>query len=516
MTSPAAVSGFAPGYMGDYYETAFDGEHVIAFWSDNRSGVHKAYVDRLPLRFQLTLNQRFSTGLPVGSIGRWTGSSFGQQINSGYWVNALIGSTETFQAEDDLLPNPQTNALEKFHRWIGLPDSRNHQTFTIDGNTDQITAGLLPTDPGVSIWVGLLDGAIAGSANTVMFRDPWYYDFQDAAFPGTWRSGGMEESVLRSRSTATTGFHPELTSVFSGGPFPYRGVFLNQGYPGWGPPYYTVGAPETQSIGGWESYFVDWHGNPDSVAFQHPENTTTGVVFKAPSATVSARYKAHLGSSTPAATAANNQRKIVTASNGVSHAVYESGESIWYTRSNGSGWTQEQALRLFTNAKYPAIAWGYVAPFVQIHVVWQESTYVPYVGWRKRVWYLRSTDAGTTWENPVALCGGSYGDVWTSGDVDPLPVVATNGGSSAVVIWRKHDNYGSGFACLADPWNSGWSIQNVPATDGTTETPALVGADGWKLAYGKDAGKILYREFTVNSNGAFSFTSPEDLTAGYT
>jgi hypothetical protein len=84
-----------------------------------------------------------------------------------------------------------------------------------------------------------------------------------------------------------------------------------------------------------------------------------------------------------------------------------------------------------------------------------------------------------------------------------------------VVIWRKHDNYGSGFACRADPWNSLWSIQNIPATDGTTETPALVGADGWKLAYGKDAGKILYREFTVNSNGAFSFTSPEDLTAGY-
>lgn len=42
--TPAAIPGFAGGYMGDYYETAAYGGKIIPCWSDNTAGPWQAYV----------------------------------------------------------------------------------------------------------------------------------------------------------------------------------------------------------------------------------------------------------------------------------------------------------------------------------------------------------------------------------------------------------------------------------------------------------------------------------------
>jgi hypothetical protein len=74
-------------------------------------------------------------------------------------------------------------------------------------------------------------------------------------------------------------------------------VFLNQDYNIPGNPYYSVGAPQQQIIGGLESYFVNWdNANPSQVEFQNANALQTGVVFKQSNATATAKYKAHLAS----------------------------------------------------------------------------------------------------------------------------------------------------------------------------------------------------------------------------
>jgi hypothetical protein len=73
-------------------------------------------------------------------------------------------------------------------------------------------------------------------------------------------------------------------------------VFLNQ-YPPTDtshPPYYSVSAPSTQTISGFTSYFLGWTKSGATLA--DSTNDTTAVVFNSSGATVTAKYKAHLGS----------------------------------------------------------------------------------------------------------------------------------------------------------------------------------------------------------------------------
>jgi hypothetical protein len=67
--TPTPLSGFAAGYMGDYYETAASGGKAWACWSDNRSGQFQAYVSRATYTSTITVTA------PVGGESWAAGSS---------------------------------------------------------------------------------------------------------------------------------------------------------------------------------------------------------------------------------------------------------------------------------------------------------------------------------------------------------------------------------------------------------------------------------------------------------
>lgn len=72
--TPAAIPGFAGGYMGDYYETAaYDGK-IVPCWSDNRAGTWQAYVS--PSVLGPSINTT-----PLGNT---------ENLNGPYIVNANI------------------------------------------------------------------------------------------------------------------------------------------------------------------------------------------------------------------------------------------------------------------------------------------------------------------------------------------------------------------------------------------------------------------------------------------
>ncbi len=68
------ISGFAAGYMGDYYETAAYAGKVIPTWSDNRSGSWQAYVS--PISLGPSINHT-----PLGNT---------ENLSGPYTVNAII------------------------------------------------------------------------------------------------------------------------------------------------------------------------------------------------------------------------------------------------------------------------------------------------------------------------------------------------------------------------------------------------------------------------------------------
>ena len=121
----------------------------------------------------------------------------------------------------------------------------------------------------------------------------------------------------------------------------YKGVFANQPL-GAGNTHYSVSSTSSLTVLGFTSFFLNWVTSSGAATFQDPSAAQTPVVFNQANTTVTARYKAHLGSSVSNTTGPNNQRKICFVADKY-HLVYESSGEIYYCRStdNGSTWTQD-------------------------------------------------------------------------------------------------------------------------------------------------------------------------------
>jgi hypothetical protein len=123
------------------------------------------------------------------------------------------------------------------------------------------------------------------SGGTLQFNDPWYLNSD-----GTQGNNfGPQVNVPLNQNNGMSGAYNQTVG----------GVFLNQVPDPNDPnkPYYSVGAPNPNTIGGFESYFVNWdNANPSQVEFQNSNAAQTGVVFKQSGATATAKYKAHLAS----------------------------------------------------------------------------------------------------------------------------------------------------------------------------------------------------------------------------
>jgi len=113
-------------------------------------------------------------------------------------------------------------------------------------------------------------------------------DVTDSRFydpPYGYRNLGMNAPF----KSKTSPFRPTFESK-------YKGVFLNQGWPNWQPPYYSIKAisPQPITINGrtHNFYFLGWSASPQgSAEFRNANALETAVVFKQEGATVSANYK---------------------------------------------------------------------------------------------------------------------------------------------------------------------------------------------------------------------------------
>jgi hypothetical protein len=281
----------------------------------------------------VTIYQRLQDGTPVGTIGRWNGSSFDPRFPSGTQLQFEIGTTEVLHGDTNIY------STQKYHQWFEgqnpEPDVKNHHIFPIiAGLPEELTSRFHPTDPTITIKTDLVDlpGTTGGD---IQFRDPWYIDYQDPQYGYNWRNRGMQEARYLTRSLTNqfvNGWQPDFTTTYPESPnHPYRGVFLNQDYNDPGVPYYSVGAPSPNTIGGYESYFVNWTGHPDSVEYQNANAQQTAVVFKTANATAVAKYKAHLASSLAGATGSNSQRKLAGYDYLSLSLGYPSAGEIWLT-----------------------------------------------------------------------------------------------------------------------------------------------------------------------------------------
>jgi len=120
-----------------------------------------------------------------------------------------------------------------------------------------------------------------GVGGNVQFRDPWY--LADA-------SGNQPNQFF----TYNAPFSPTGAYNQSMG-----GVFLGQEVSG-GLPYYSVGAPNPNTIAGFTAYFQNWTGT--NVTYRSANKDTSAIVFTASNATAVANYKAHLASGSTAVT----------------------------------------------------------------------------------------------------------------------------------------------------------------------------------------------------------------------
>ncbi|MHB2154515.1 hypothetical protein ACX8XN_08970 [Calditrichota bacterium GD2] len=88
---------------------------------------------------------------------------------------------------------------------------------------------------------------------------------------------------------------------------------MEQGWPDWHPPYYSVKAEAQQTFAAHEQsitgYFLGWEGT--DVTFQYADQQETPLVFHAENAEARAIYKGHLASSAARATGYNNRRRAL-------------------------------------------------------------------------------------------------------------------------------------------------------------------------------------------------------------
>ena len=443
----------------------------------------------------VVVTQKHSNGdLTVAGIGRWT---TGPDFDSWCVPDSFMfpyPSTQCLRGYQDI------ESSEKYNAWyvntVIQSDVTNHHNFPITQTTNTLTSQLQPTTQGSIIKIDLLD-APGNYSGTVQFKDPWLIDSADAAHNNKPLNRGMN-ALYKSR---TAPFSPNIGTNYNGDV--YKGVFLNQNTQfQQGIPNYSVSEPLTQTnINGFTGYFQGWTASGATLADSTKD--TTAVVFNNAGATVTAKYKAHLGSSLSTATAtvnngaaASNQRKVASDnSDTFLHSVYCSSGSIWYTHeiTEGGTWTPEVKLG---DGRNPSIT---VTNSNTIHVVWENYTDQSHT--YSRVYYCRSTNCGQSWGSTT-----SFNGLEISGGLDATPIVI--GDYGALVVWRFGQSGSGGLSRVFEPNGANFRRQLVndfsaqlPSGSeiGYTTTPP-VSPEMYHLVFQSGSGVIKYHILYVNSD----------------
>jgi hypothetical protein len=300
----------------------------------------------------ITIEQRKEDNLLMTgtTIARWENGNAFNNYSVPVSFPVLFGSDETLRGDQSIISNPD----EKYNQWkiksVGVdPDIKNHHKFTIEYDTVTYISQFKKTYSNIIVKNALESSSTSG--DSIFFKDPWFIDSVDASHGNNLLNRGVS-AVWRNRPSP---FIPNTTTLFENNQT-YKGVFFDQGWPIWAPPYYSVKAEQVKNInlggalGTRTFYFQNWSGT--EVQFADATALQTGVVFKdnlpGVDPFVNANYKGHFLSNSSTALANNGQRKVVRDKNGFYHMVYESMNYIWYSKSlttNYQGeWTPDVKL----------------------------------------------------------------------------------------------------------------------------------------------------------------------------
>ena len=441
---------------------------------------------------QVVVDQRRNNGsrLSGTTIDRWTDPLFTElpitsQPNT-FSTNIL--SREVLRGYQQLVANP----TEKYRVWERnqveqLDTVQNHRGFTIALDYEDLTSRFYFTYDSIIIRNEFLSAPGADPTDDIIeFKDPWFIDYPDPNYENNLRNRGMDDSgpdALRFW-TRSSPLYPDYDTPFGQEGYKYRGVFLNQPYDNPPNPYYSVRAPNPQTIPfhgqDIEWYFQKWSGT--DVQFEHSNQLETAVVFNEPNAVARAEYKGHLASNTTDAISLNNQRKMVFDGSKY-HMVYEDNGEIYYTTTTGSdnGWVPEVLISDGGGGnKYPSIdVYGGV-----VVVVWQTD-----LGATGLIQLRCKTTSGWQISHQV--------DVVFSNPVASTPVVAKGVENHIfLVVW--HDYNLNKLSVRSYNWNTQnfGTRTSIPSTNSNSMYPSI-SSDLYfnQHLVWQESGKIFYREF---------------------
>ncbi len=267
------------------------------------------------------------------------------------------------------------------------------------------------------------------NVDSIQFQDPWYVE-----------ANGTQPKQF---DTFAVPFHPTGAYGQATG-----GVFLNQNPDPNNPnvPYYSIRVPITKTINGFTSYFQNWSMSKAVLGTVSIYTDNNGVnywqvpvVFDSAGATVTANYKAHLGTGNPSLANTKNQRRIIW---GQDHSgikcwlsVYESMGDVWMTMYDESGYVLVPETRL--NTKQGAAS----NPTISNTVNFGSSDYDrAVIGW------LENNNGNIELHiQSVNFQGGSISDVWGWAGNDPnrissYAVLNGNLGTNPYGYWGIQDN----------------------------------------------------------------------------
>ncbi len=246
----------------------------------------------------------------------------------------------------------------KHHDWRGIVTGNefklSRSVFVSPSNVDQ-TAKFI--DFSTVTLQTVMDGINTGSFD---FLDPWYVE-TDGSQLGTFNTFPSPYQPTGARNE------------------PSGGVFLNQNLT-FDPniPIYSIRALLVNTnINGFTGYFQNWQYDLNKASLGQMGSTSgydqKAVVFKQAGATITATYKAHLGTGSSSLADTKNQRRVLSdGSNWV--MVYESMGDIWITYSGDGGgtWSPEQKINsIIGQASNPTIS--NVASNSKATVAWIEN-----------------------------------------------------------------------------------------------------------------------------------------------
>lgn len=194
---------------------------------------------RVYYRGNVEITQLDKDNVPFGHMGYWQGT---------YWENKNVPAT-VFKSGNITLKSDQnykSGTTQKYQKWSDQSDVVNHSTFPIASGVNYFTANFNETyfTPIVKNYFGEAP-TLDPQTDKVAFRDPWLVDELDGTY-GMRNQGmsggnqGIAGADWYERNSPLNFSSPDFSS--------YKGVFLNQGWPGWSPPYYSVGAISPQDI----------------------------------------------------------------------------------------------------------------------------------------------------------------------------------------------------------------------------------------------------------------------------